>query len=165
MTAAVPTPNRAPLDHAPAALPRRPPRAGPAHPYVRLGLNGSFVSLWAGQLISLFGDRIHQLALAAAVLITTGSALATAMVFVTATIPNLLLSPIAGTLVDRWDHKEVLVVSDLLRATVVLLIPIAIVTNILFVYPLVFALTSISIFFRPARVAIVPQIVRQDETC
>ena len=109
------------------------------HPYVRLGLNGSFTSLWAGQLISLFGDRIHQLALAAAVLITTGSALATALVFVAATIPNLLFSPIAGTLVDRWDHKEVLVVSDLLRAAVVLLIPIAIVTNILLVYPLVFA--------------------------
>ena len=133
------------------------------HPYVRLGLNGSFTSLWAGQLISLFGDRIHQLALAAAVLVTTGSALATALVFVTATIPNLLFSPIAGTLVDRWDRKDVLVVSDLLRAAVVLLIPIAIVTNILFVYPLVFALTSISIFFRPARVAILPQIVRQDE--
>jgi MFS family permease len=133
------------------------------HPYVRLGLNGSFTSLWAGQLISLFGDRIHQLALAAAVLVTTGSALATALVFVTATIPNLLFSPIAGTLVDRWDHKEVLVVSDLLRAAVVLLIPIAIVVNILLVYPLVFVLTTISIFFRPARVAILPQIVRPDE--
>jgi len=133
------------------------------HPYVRLGLNGSFTSLWAGQLISLFGDRIHQLALAAAVLVTTGSALATALVFVTATIPNLLFSPIAGTLVDRWEHKEVLVVSDLLRAATVLLIPLAIVTNIVLVYPLVFALTSISIFFRPARVAILPQIVRPDE--
>jgi DHA3 family macrolide efflux protein-like MFS transporter len=133
------------------------------HPYVRLGLNGSFTSLWSGQLISLFGDRIHQLALAAAVLVTTGSALATALVFVTATIPNLLFSPIAGTLVDRWDHKEVLVVSDLLRAATVLLIPLAIVTNIVLVYPLVFALTSISIFFRPARVAILPQIVRPDE--
>ena len=133
------------------------------HPYVRLGLNGSFTSLWAGQLISLFGDRIHTLALAAAVLFTTGSALATAMVFVTATIPNLLFSPLAGTLVDRWDHKEVLVVSDLLRAAVVLIIPIAIVTNILLVYPLVFVLTTISIFFRPARVAILPQIVRPDE--
>ena len=44
-----------------------------------------------------------------------------------------------------------------------LIIPIAIVTNILFVYPLVFALTTISIFFRPARVAILPQIVRHDE--
>ncbi len=133
------------------------------HPYVRLGLNGSFTSLWAGQLISLFGDRIHQLALAAAVLVTTGSALATALVFVTATIPNLLFSPIAGTLVDRWEHKEVLVVSDLLRASTVLLIPLAIVTNIVLVYPLVFALTSISIFFQPARVAILPQIVRPDE--
>ena len=134
-----------------------------AHPYVRLGLNGSFTSLWAGQLISLFGDRIHQLALAAAVLITTGSALATALVFVTATLPNLLFSPIAGTLVDRWDHKDVLVVSDLLRAATVLFIPIAIVTNIVLVYPLVFLLTTISIFFRPARVAILPQIVRPDE--
>jgi MFS family permease len=133
------------------------------HPYVRLALNGSFTGLWAGQLISLFGDRIHQLALAAAVLVVTGSALATAMVFVTATVPNLLFSPIAGTLVDRWDRKEVLVVSDLLRAAVVLLIPLAIVANILFVYPLVFLLTTISIFFRPARVAILPQIVRPDE--
>ena len=133
------------------------------HPYVRLGLNSSFTSLWAGQLISLFGDRIHQLALATAVLITTGSALATALVFLTATLPNLLFSPIAGTLVDRWDHKDVLVVSDLLRAATVLFIPIAIVTNIALVYPLVFLLTTISIFFRPARVAILPKIVRPDE--
>ena len=38
--------------------------------------------------------------------------------------------PIAGTFVDRWDHKEVLVVSDILRAALVLLIPLAAVTNI-----------------------------------
>lgn len=133
------------------------------HPYVRLALNGSFSALWAGQLISLFGDRIHQIALAAVVLMTTGSVLASALVFVAATLPNLLLSPVAGTLVDRWDHKEVLVVSDLLRAATVLLVPIAAVTNVLLVYPLVFAITTISLFFRPARVAILPQIVREDE--
>ncbi len=133
------------------------------HPYVRLALNGSFTALWAGQLISLFGDRIHQVALAAAVFIVTGSPLATALVFVAATLPNLLFSPIAGTFVDRWDHKEVMVVSDLLRAATVLLIPMAVVTNIVLVYPLVFVLTTISIFFRPARIAILPQIVREDE--
>ncbi len=133
------------------------------HPYARLALNGSFSALWAGQLISLFGDRIHQVALAATVLLTTGSVLASAMVFVAATLPNLLLSPVAGTLVDRWDHKEVLVVSDLLRAAAVLLVPIAAVTNVILVYPLVFVITTISIFFRPARVAILPQIVRDDE--
>ena len=74
-----------------------------------------------------------------------------------------MFSPIAGTFVDRWDHKEVLIVSDLLRAATVLLIPMAIVTNVVLVYPFVFLLTTISIFFRPARVAILPRIVRDDE--
>ena len=86
-----------------------------------------------------------------------------AFVFVAATLPNLFLSPIAGTYVDRWDQKDVMVVSDLLRAAIILIIPIAAVTNILVVYPLVFAITSISIFFRPARIAALPRIVREDE--
>ena len=133
------------------------------HPYVRLALNGSFTALWAGQLISLFGDRIHLVALAFVVLITTGSELASAFVFFAGFIPNLLFSPIAGTFVDRWDHKEVMIVSDLLRAATVLLIPMAVVTNVFLVYPLVFLLTTISIFFRPARIAILPRIVEKDE--
>jgi MFS family permease len=133
------------------------------HPYVRLALNSSFSSLWVGQLISLFGDRIHQIALAFLVLGLTNSPVAVAFVFVAATLPNLLLSPIAGTYVDRWDAKDVMVVSDLLRAAIILLIPIAAVTNVLAVYPLVFAVTSISIFFRPARVVALPRIVREDE--
>ena len=57
------------------------------HPYVRLALNGSFSALWAGQLISLFGDRLNQLALVAVVAISTGSALATGLVFFAATLP------------------------------------------------------------------------------
>ena len=46
--------------------------------------------------------------------------------FFVAALPNLFLSPIAGTFVDRWDRKEVLIVSDILRAAVVLLIPVAV---------------------------------------
>ena len=148
------------------ALPAR--RVGPEavervrqHPYVRLALNGSFSALWTGQLISLFGDRLHQLALVAVVLISTGSPLATGLVFVAATLPNLLLSPIAGTFVDRWNHKETMIVSDILRAAIVLLLPLAAIVNVVLVYPMVFAVTSISIFFRPARVAILPQIVEE----
>ena len=80
-----------------------------------------------------------------------------------ATVPNLLLGPIAGTLVDRWDQKQVLVVSDLLRAAIVVLLPAAATVNIVLVYPLVFAVTSISIFFRPARTAVIPRIVAEDE--
>ncbi len=133
------------------------------HPYVRLGLNGSFSALWAGQLISLFGDRIHQVALVFLVLAVTDSPAAVGLVFVAATLPNLLLGPVAGTFVDRWEHREVMIVADLLRAAVIVVVPLAAVTNVLLVYPLVFLVTAISVFFRPARTAIIPRIVERDE--
>ncbi len=133
------------------------------HPYVRLALNPSFAALWTGQLISLFGDRLHQLALALLVFVVTDSAIASGAVFVVATLPNLFFGPLAGTLVDRWEHKEVLIVSDLLRAAVILLIPIASGVSIWLVYPLVFVVASISIFFRPARVAVLPRIVDEED--
>ncbi|HTC85415.1 MAG TPA: MFS transporter [Candidatus Acidoferrum sp.] len=133
------------------------------HPYVRLALNGSFSAMWVGQLISLFGDRIHQIALAFLVFRATDSALAVALVYLAASLPNLVLGPIAGTFVDRWDHKEVMVVSDLLRAALVMLVPIAAVTNLALVYPLIFLVTAASLFFRPARTAVIPRIVADDE--
>jgi MFS family permease len=133
------------------------------HPYVRLALNPAFAALWSGGLISLLGDRIHQIALAFLAYGLTESPIAVGAIFAAAALPNLLFSPIAGALVDRWDHQEVLVVSDLLRAALVLLIPIAAVVNLLLVYPLVFLITTVSIFFRPARVAMVPRLVRDDE--
>ena len=133
------------------------------HPYVRLAQNGSFGALWVGQLVSLFGDRVHQIALAFLVYGVTDSALAVALTFVAATLPNLVLGPVAGVLVDRWDQKRVMVASDLLRAGIVLVVPVAADANVLLVYPLVFVLTSISIFFRPARTAVIPRIVHEDE--
>jgi len=134
------------------------------HPYVRLAQNGSFGALWMGQLISLFGDRLHQLALVALVgEATQNGAFAVAMVFVAATIPNLVFGPLAGALVDRWDQKRVMVASDVLRAAIVLLIPVAATADVLLVYPLVFVLTTVSVFFRPARTAVIPRIVKDDE--
>jgi MFS family permease len=133
------------------------------HPYVRLALNGSFSALWVGQVISLFGDRVNQLALAAFVYEITDSAFALALTFLVATIPNLVFSPVAGVFVDRWDKKQVLVVSDILRAALVLLVPVAVLINVWLAYPLVFMITTVSIFFRPARVAILPRLVPEED--
>jgi MFS family permease len=133
------------------------------HPYVRLALDSSFSALWTGQLISALGDRIHQVAIAYVVYDATRSPIAVGAVFLVATLPNLVFGPIAGALVDRWDHREVMIVSDLLRAGIVLLIPLAAVTNLALAYPLVFVLTTVSIFFRPAKGAILPRIVAADD--
>ncbi len=134
-----------------------------AHPYVRLALNPSFSALWVGQLISLFGDRVNQIALAAFVYEVTKSPLAVALAFFAGMVPNLILSPIAGTFVDRWDQKQVLVVSDILRAAAVLMVPVAVMFDIWLAYPVVFLITTISIFFRPARQAVLPRIVPEED--
>jgi MFS family permease len=133
------------------------------HPFVRLAVNGSFSALWTGQLISLLGDRVNQVALAALVYGTTNSAIAGSLTFVAATLPNLLFGPLAGVLVDRWDQKRVLIVSDLLRAGIVVFIPVSVSFNVVLAYPLVFLLTTVSIFFRPARTAVIPRVVHEDE--
>jgi MFS family permease len=159
----IPVLRRVPAPPTPGVAARLARRAR-EHPYVRLALNGSFSALWVGQLISLFGDRANQIAVVFLVLRATGSPVAVALVFVAATIPNLVLGPVAGTFVDRWSHQETMVVSDILRAAAVLLIPVvAFGGNLLLVYPLVFLVTTISLFFRPARTAILPRIVPEGD--
>jgi DHA3 family macrolide efflux protein-like MFS transporter len=133
------------------------------HPYVRLALDARFAAFWLAQAISLFGDRLHQVALGVLVYALTNSPLATGLVFLAATLPNIVLGPIAGTFVDRWEHKHTLIAADLLRAALVLTIPFAASADIVLVYPIVLLITTVSLFFRPAKVAMVPRIVAEED--
>jgi DHA3 family macrolide efflux protein-like MFS transporter len=133
------------------------------HPYARLATDARFAAFWVAQTISLFGDRLHQVALGVVVYAITDSPLATGLVFLAATLPNLFLGPIAGTFVDRWEHKRVLIASDLIRAALVLVIPFVVMTDVVLVYPLVFLITTVSLFFRPAKTAFLPRIVKADD--
>jgi len=124
------------------------------HPYVRLAVNGSFSALQTGQVISLLGDRVNQVALAALVYGTTNSAIAglpdlrggdaaEPPVRTARRRPRRPLGPEA-----RPDREH------LIRAGIVVLIPAGVAVNVVLAYPLVFLLTTVSIFFRPARVAV-----------
>jgi len=57
----------------------------------------------------------------------------------------------------------VMIWSDLIRAALVIAIPFAAQVNVLYVYPLVFVITAVSLFFRPAKVALLPRIVAADD--
>ncbi len=133
------------------------------HPYVRLALDARFTAFWLAQTISLLGDRLHQVALGVLVYELTDSPLLTGLVFLAATLPNILLGPIAGTFVDRWEHKRVLIASDLIRAVLVLFLPFAAFMDVVLVYPLVFVITCVSLFFRPAKTAMIPRIVARED--
>jgi MFS family permease len=76
----------------------------------------AFVILWLGQLVSLVGTGMTGFALTIFAWEVTGQATALALVAFFRFGPTVLLSPVAGAIVDRADRKRVMVLSDLTAA-------------------------------------------------
>ncbi len=72
----------------------------------------SFFSIWSGQAVSLVGSQLVQFALVWWLTQSTGSATVLAMGTLAAVLPGVVLGPIAGTLVDRWNRRLVMLVAD-----------------------------------------------------
>jgi len=79
-----------------------------------------FFAIWAGQAFSLLGSMLVQFALVWWLTSSTGSAtvLATATLF--AVLPQVVVGPFAGALVDRWNRRKVLIAADGLIALITL---------------------------------------------
>ncbi|MCA9981935.1 MAG: MFS transporter, partial [Anaerolineales bacterium] len=73
----------------------------------------AFIVVWVGQLASLLGTGVSNFALTVWAFETTGSATALALVAFFYMVPLLVLSPFAGTLVDRNSRKLMMAVSDI----------------------------------------------------
>lgn len=124
-----------------------------------LAHNGAYVLLCVGQFISQMGDRLVMVALPWLIHQRTGSVLGTGAVLAIYTAPYVLLGPLAGVLVDRWNKRLVLILADLIRAGTVLLIPIAATRSVACVFMLAFAMAGAAVFFDPSKLAILPEIV------
>jgi MFS family permease len=72
----------------------------------------SFLVIWFGQVISLTGSGLTGFALGVWVFQRTGSATAFALISLFTTLPGIVFSPIAGALVDRWDRRGAMLLSD-----------------------------------------------------
>src|SRR5215217_7036866 len=81
----------------------------------RGGVN-AFLIIWLGQVISLLGSGLTSFALGVWVYQRTGSVTKFALIAFFASLPGLVLSPIAGALVDRWDRRRTMILSDGLAA-------------------------------------------------
>jgi predicted MFS family arabinose efflux permease len=140
-------------------------------PRPALLLQRNFAALWWGQLVSLLGDRLTYLALGGLLLQHTHRGadvrypVLLALLGNVMAAPVLLFSPFTGAWVDRMNLKRVLIVSDLLRAVVVLAIPwtYALTGHTGTTFALVFALFTCNVFFLPAKSAITPEIVPPGE--
>jgi len=71
-----------------------------------------FFTIWTGQAFSLVGSRVVQFALVWWLTQLTGSATVLATASMVAMIPEILLAPLAGAYVDRWNRRVVMIVAD-----------------------------------------------------
>lgn len=114
--------------------------------------NRWFAALFAAQAISDFGDWLSRVALFSLIAFhAKGSALAVSGIVMAFTVPVAAIGPVAGVLVDRWDLKRTMIASDMIRAVLVMMLPFA--QGLFEVYLLIFALSSVSVFFSPAQMS------------
>ncbi|MBO8156891.1 MAG: MFS transporter [Bacillaceae bacterium] len=134
--------------------------------YIALLKNKNFFFFWIGQFLSSMGDYLHALAIMWLMLEFTGSPTHMALVVLSQVIPKLIFGLLGGGYADRFDRRKVMIVSDLIRGTVVLAIPILYVTHLIDVwhfYMVAFVLGSVSCFFDPAHRSLMPYVVKDED--
>ena len=125
-------------------------------------LSADFSYVWWGQVVSQVGDGVSKLALLWFVYSVTGSPLKTSIIGILQTAPAIVLAPIIGVAVDRLPKKALLIVSDLVRAVVIGLIPCWMSVdsfNVSSLYVLVTLHAVATAVFGPALTASVPSLV------
>ena len=80
------------------------------------GWLSNYLPMGFGQIVSLVGSALVQFALVWYVTKETGSASVLAAATTAALIPRIVVGPFVGALVDRWNRKVVMIVSDLVVA-------------------------------------------------
>lgn len=76
--------------------------------------------IW-GSFVSSLGSNIQWVALPLYILAKTGSPKAMGILFAASIIPQILLSPVAGSIADRWNRKKVMIITDFISGFITLI--------------------------------------------
>ena len=126
--------------------------------------NRAFRFLWFGQVVSQMGDWFDTIALYTIILNLTGSGRNVGLLMVARFVPSFVFGPISGVVADRFSRRTIMILSDVLRAIVVLgFLFIRRADQLWMVYVLTVLQLIFSTFFEPARTAAVPSIVSDNE--
>lgn len=126
--------------------------------------NRNYRLLLGANLVSQGGDWILGIGMMYYVYALTGSALASGAMLFVSMIPQLAFSSLAGVLVDRWDRRRTMIVSNLLlAATCVPLFAVQDASSVWVIYVVVFVQGLFEQLFVPAEQAMVPHVVAEED--
>ena len=93
------------------------------------GWAAKFFTIWGGQALSLLGSQLVQFALIWWLTKTSGSGTVLAIASLFGLVPHVLLGPFAGTLVDRWNRRVVMIVADSIAALAIVVLAVLFATG------------------------------------
>ena len=126
--------------------------------------NRSFRLLWLGQVVSQIGDWFNTIALYTIILQLTGSGRDVGLLLVARFVPSFFFGPISGVVADRFSRRHIMIVSDILRAFVVLgFLFVRSADQLWIIYVLTVFQLGLSTFFEPAKTAAIPSVVEDRE--
>lgn len=138
--------------------------AAPAPSMFRIFRRRDFSLMWSAQLISTIGSALTDLAAGILIYQATGSAFMVGLTLMVTAIPTLLVGLFAGVVVDRYDRKRIMLVSNLLCAAIIVAIPLGVQNiGVYAIYPLLFLSATVRQFFDPAWESVLPEIAPDDE--
>ena len=118
--------------------------------------NTQFSRLLIAQTVSSFGDWVGFVAVTALVA-SKGGGYAVAGVMVARLLPAILFGPLAGTLVDRFDRKTLMIGSDIARGALYVVMPFL--GPLWAIYLISFVIECFSLLWTPSRDASLPNLV------
>jgi len=127
--------------------------------------NRDFRQVWLGQVVSQMGDWFDTIALYTIILkLTGGSGRAVGLLLVARFVPSFVFGSLSGVVADRFSRRTIMIVSDLLRAVVVLgFLFVRRADQLWIIYFLTVLQLALSTFFEPAKTAVIPSLVSDRE--
>lgn len=133
----------------------------PSAPWRVFGTKAYF-RLWLAQVVSSLGDWIGLIAiLAIATRVSDNSGAAVSLVMVARVVPGFFLGTIGGVVIDRFDRRKVMVTCDILRASLLLMLPF--VDTLTGLVLISFGLEILTLLWGPAKDASVPHLVDESQ--
>lgn len=126
----------------------------------------NFLPMFIGQVVSLLGSSLVQFALVWYVTKLTGSAAVLATASTIALLPQILIGPFIGALVDRWNRKKVMILADFIVALATAVLALLFAFNLIqiwHIYLIMFVRSLAGIFQGPAKTASVSLMVPKDQ--
>jgi MFS family permease len=121
----------------------------------------SFLFLWIGEVFTQVATNLFNFFLIFTVFNIAHSNTAVSGVVLSFTIPAIFFGSIAGAYVDRWNKKNVLIITNTIRALLLILLAFML-NNLFMIYLISFLISILFQFFIPAESPMVPTVVKKN---